>query len=245
MTQNDGNQTQRPQSLASQLSINLSGKADHVLIGLNWTAVVGPFGVGLAHSPTRGTSSCNGPPVPGSYAGQKLAELANLTNSENVFEKSIGYAAINAFHNRFDLEGNDTNGLDLIQDFGKQTVVVGQFPGLATRVPNAAVIERDSRMGCYPESAAADLLPNAKHVLITASALTNGSLSDLLSFTKDAHIVLVGPSAPLSPTLFDWGVNAICGFVAKNTEALLRTVMEGGAVAAMRPHGRFLTLERQ
>ncbi len=245
MTQSNGDQSQRPELLASQLSTNLSGKADHVFIGLNWTAVVGPLGVGLAHSPARGASGCNGLPAPGSYAGQKLAELASLTNSENVFEKSIGYAAINAFHNRFDLEGNDTNGLDLIQDFGKQTVVVGQFPGLATRVPNAAVIERDPKSGCYPESAAADLLPNAKHVLITASALTNGSLSELLTFTKGAHIVLVGPSAPLSPTLFDWGVNAICGFVAKNTEALLQTVMEGGAVAAIRPHGRFLTLKRQ
>ena len=245
MIQRNGDKSQRPEPLASQLSANLSGKADHVLIGLNWTTVVGPLGVGLAHSPARGTSGCNGLPAPGNYAGQKLAELASLTDSENVFEQSIGYAAINAFYNRFDLEGNCTNGLDLIQDFGKQTVVVGKFPGLATRVPNAAVIERDPRPGCYPESAAADLLPNAKHVLITASALTNGSLSDLLPFATDAHIVLVGPSAPLSPTLFDWGVNAICGFVAKNTEALLRTVMEGGAVAAMRPHGRFLTLERQ
>ncbi len=245
MTQSNGDQSLRPEPLASLLSTNLSGKADHVLIGLNWTAVVGPLGIGLAHSPARGTSGCNGLPAPGSYAGQKLSELARLTDSENVFEQSIGYAAINAFHNRFDLEGSDINGLDLIEDFGKRTVVIGQFPGLTTRVPNAAVIERDPRPGCYPESAAADLLPNAKHVLITASALTNGSFSDLLPFAKDAHIVLVGPSAPLSPTLFDWGINAICGFVARNTEALLRTIMEGGAVAAMRPHGRFLTLERQ
>lgn len=233
------------EAFVSQLSTNLSGHADQVLIGLNWTAVVGPLGVGLAHSPARGTSGCHGLPAPGTYAGQKLAELARLTAAENVFEQAIGYAAINAYHNRFDLEGSEKNGLDLIEDFGEQTVVIGQFPGLANRVPNAAVIERNPRPGCYPESAAADLLPNAKHVLITASAFTNGSLGGLLALTNDARIILVGPSAPLSPTLFDWGIDSVCGFVVRNSEALLRIIMEGGAVRAMRAHGRFLTLERQ
>ena len=76
MTQSNGDRSQRPELLASQLSTNLSGKADHVFIGLNWTAVVGPLGVGLAHSPARGASGCNGLPAPGSYAGQKLAEIA-------------------------------------------------------------------------------------------------------------------------------------------------------------------------
>jgi len=31
----------------------------------------------------------------------------------------------------------------------------------------------------------------------------------------------------------------------RNTEGLLQAAMEGGAVAAMRPHGRFLTLTRK
>ena len=87
MIQSNGDQSPHPEPLANQLSIGLSGNADQVLIGLNWTAVVGPLGVGLAHSPARGTSGCNGLPAPGSYTGQKLAELARLTDSDNVFEQ--------------------------------------------------------------------------------------------------------------------------------------------------------------
>jgi uncharacterized protein (DUF4213/DUF364 family) len=231
--------------MASRLSANVTGTADQVLVGLNWTVVVGPLGVGLAHSPARGTNGCNRLPASGSYAGQNLAKLARLTDSENVFEQAIGYAAINAHHNRFDLQGSEVNGLDLIEDHGEQTVVIGQFPGLMKRVPNAAVIEREPRPGCYPEEAAANLLPAAKQVLITGSTLTNGSLAGLLPIARHAFVALVGPSCPLNPLLFEFGIDAISGFVVRNTKALLNTAMEGGAVAAMRPHGRFLTLARE
>ena len=33
--------------LASRLSENVTGTADHVLVGLNWTVVVGPLGLKL------------------------------------------------------------------------------------------------------------------------------------------------------------------------------------------------------
>ena len=62
---------------------------------------------------------------------------------------------------------------------------------------------------------------------------------------KNAFVVIVGPSAPLSTNLFDFNVNAFSGYVAMNTDALIHTAMEGGAVSAIRPHGRFLTLMRQ
>ncbi len=231
-------------TIAETLSDGVSGRAETVLIGLNWTLVVGPLGVGLSHSPVRGTSGCSGLPAPGSYAGQKLAELAKLTKSDNVFENAIGYAAINAHHNRFDITGSEKNGLDMVEDHGERTVVVGQFPGLAKRLPNAAIIERDPRPGCYPEEAAETLLPNAKQVIITASAISNGSIAPLLNLSKNAFVIIVGPSAPLSTKLFDFNVNAVSGYIAINTDALIHTAMEGGAVSAMRPHGRFLTLMR-
>ena len=65
-----------------------------------------------------------------------------------------------------------------------------------------------------------------------------------LDLSKNAFVIIVGPSAPLSAKLFDFNVNAVSGYIAMNTDALIHTVMEGGAVSAMRPHGRFLTLMR-
>jgi len=239
---NAANSLGSQRSITEILSDGVSGRAETVLIGLNWTVVVGPLGVGLSHSPVRGTSGCSGLPMPGSYAGQKLTKLVELAQSQNVFETAIGHAALNAHYNRFDKEGLETNGLDMVEDHGEKTVVIGQFPGLSKRLPNAAIIDRNPSKGCYPEEAAEILLPNAKQVIITASTISNGSIEPLLKLAKNAFVVIVGPSAPLSTKLFDFGVDIISGFVTTNTKSIIHAIMEGGTVAAMRPHGRFLTL---
>ncbi len=236
--------TSRATDMLQALSRDLTGLAERVIVGLNWTMVQGPGGIGLSHSPARGTNGCYGLPAPGSYAGQKLVELARLATVENDFERAIGHAAINAHHNRFEITGSERNGLDLVEARGERTVVIGAFSGIEQRLPGAAVIEREPRPGYYPESAAETLLPKAEQVVVTASALSNGSLAGLLELARDAFVVLVGPSAPLGPALFEFGVDATSGFVAQNPDALAHVIMEGGTVSAMRPHGRFVTLFR-
>ena len=228
--------------LIKELSKNITGFADDVLVGLNWTVVVGPLGLGLAHSPAREVSGCVTLPKSGSYAGRNLVDLADLTNSENLFERSIGFAAINAHHNRFDLDGSEINGLDLIQDHGPQTIIVGQFPGLATRVPDAIIIERNPNNHSYAENVAEKLLPAAREVVITASTLTNGTLVKLLNLINKSFVIFLGPSAPLTPTLLEIGIDAICGFIVQNPDAVLKVVMEGGSVKSLKPHGKFLTI---
>jgi uncharacterized protein (DUF4213/DUF364 family) len=224
------------------LSKGLSGRAERVIVGLNWTLVQGPAGIGLCHTPARGTAGCNGLPRPGAYAGSTLADLAGLWPSENVFERAIGIAAVNAHWNRFDLEGSPVNGLDLIEDHGERTVVIGRFPGLEERIPGAAVIERKPGPGDYPEEAAETLLPKAKFAAITASAITNGTLPRLLKLAQSAFTMLIGPSTPISARLFDLGVNALSGFTVVDIEGATRTVAEGGAVRALRRYGRYVTL---
>lgn len=226
------------------LASDVSGAARRVVIGLNWTLVEGTNGAGLCHTPARGTAGCFGLPAPGRYAGQPLRELAALWLSENVFERAIGIAAVNAHWNVSELQGSPRNGLDLIEDRGSRTVVIGRFPDLAARVPGAAVVEREPRPGDYPEEAAPELLAHAEFAAITASTIANGSLPGLLGMIKSAKTVLVGPSTPLAPPLFDRGIHALSGFVAADLEGLVRTVQEGGGVRAMRPFGRFVTLER-
>ena len=138
--------------LYENLASGLTGTAHRVIVGLNWTLVEGPNGAGVSHTPTRGTNGCHALPDPGSYAGRDLSLLAALRNSDNVFEVTIAIAAINAFHNRTDLAGNTSNGLDLVKANGTKTVVIGRFPGLDQRLPGAAVIEREPGPGDYPES---------------------------------------------------------------------------------------------
>lgn len=226
------------------LIADLTGVAAQVIVGLNWTLVVGPNGAGMAQTPARGTAGCRSLPRAGTYSGQALASLASLRTSENVFERAVAVAAINAHWNRFDIEGDGANGLDLIENHGARTVVIGRFPGLADRLPGIAVVEREPRPGEYPESALPTLLAEAKYVAITASAIVNGSMAGILALCKSAFVLVLGPSTPLSPRLFDHGVDALSGFIARDVDKLARAVSEGAAVAALRPYGRYATIVR-
>lgn len=226
------------------LIADLTGVSAQVIVGLNWTLVVGPSGAGMAQTPARGTAGCRSLPRAGTYSGQALAALAALWNSDNVFERAVAVAAVNAHWNRFDIEGDGANGLDLIENHGVRTVVIGRFPGLADRLPGIAVVEREPRPGEYPESALPALLAEAKYVAITASAIVNGSMAEILALCKRAFVLVLGPSTPLSPRLFDHGVDALSGFIARDVDKLARAVSEGAAVAALRPHGRYATIVR-
>ena len=230
--------------LYKALSVGVSGVAERVIVGLNWTLVVGSDGAGMAQTPARGTAGCRSLPKPGSYAEQPLAALAQLWNSDNIFEHAIAVAAVNAHWNRYDVAASAENGLDLIENRSERTVVIGRFPGVAERYPGIAVVERDPRAREYPELALPDLLPNAEFVAITSSTIVNGSLPGILALCHGAFTVMIGPSTPLSPKLFELGIDALCGFVACDADNLAKAVSEGAAVAALKPHGRNATIRR-
>ena len=233
------------QRLDAALHNGITGRAKRVVIGLNWTYVEGPVGAGIVHTPPRGSEGCRSLPESGSYRGRTLANLAQLTASKNIFERVLGYAAINASHNRFDLEGEPVNGLDMIEPPGKQTVVIGRFPGLADKLPDAAVIEREPGPGDYPPEAASSLLPVANFIAITASSVSNGTLGKILALTPEtAFTILVGPSAPLCPALFDLGLDALSGLVPRELDATAQRISEGGTVSALKPLGRYVTIRR-
>jgi uncharacterized protein (DUF4213/DUF364 family) len=52
-------------------------------------------------------------------------------------------------------------------------------------------------------------------------------LEGLLSLCEKASIVMIGPTTPLSPLLFDYGIDVICGTQVVEAEKLIRTISEG------------------
>ena len=217
-----------------------------VLVGVNWTLVEGLDGCGLAQTPARGSAGCRPLEAAGRYAGRSLRALADLAGSDNRFEVAIGWAAINAHFNRRDLTGPSTNGLDLLAqtDAPGRTVVIGRFPDLERSLPGSLVIEREPRAGEYPESAAADLLPGAARVGITASALFDGSAERLIALAQGARIAVIGPSTPLAPRLHELGIAILAGMVVDKADEAARVVAEAGAVKALKRCGRFVALVR-
>ncbi len=216
--------------------------ASRVIAGLNWTLVEGPDGIGLAHSPARDAPGCRTAARLGDYAGTPLGKLARLALSWNPFEAAIGLAAINAHYNRHDLAGAAVNGLDHIARLPGRKLVIGRFPELERRIPDARVIERAPGPGDLPEAAADWLLGAADAVAVTASALGNLTLPRLLSSASGARMALVGPGTPLSPQLHAYGIEVLSGLVIEDGERAARAVAEGGAVKALKACGRQVTL---
>ncbi|MFQ5535250.1 MAG: Rossmann-like domain-containing protein [Sphingomonadales bacterium] len=231
------------QQLIADLTEDVSaGKAGRVIVGLNWTLVEGPEGIGLAQTPERGAAGCVPMAEAGSLAGRSLVDLAALAGSDNPIQSAIGFAAINAHYNRFDFGGAAINGLDALAGVKGPITAIGRFPGLAERLPGVRIIERSPRPGEYSEADAERLLGESEAAFITASALTNGTLTGLLAAARHCRVVLVGPSAPLAPCLIDRGIEVIAGLVVRDVESVEAAVVEGGAVRALKSHCRFVSL---
>ncbi|WP_182353973.1 DUF364 domain-containing protein [Flaviflexus huanghaiensis] len=166
-----------------------------------------------------------------SLVGRPLREAALLVRSWNLVESSIGVAAINAWYNnmeRADACGNrlpQSGAFDVHRPriTGKKVAVIGHFPSIESRLEEAGeltIIERNPRRGDYIDSAAEYLLPEQDAVFITGSTLVNKTLPRLLDLARGAYVVLTGPSTPLSPALYDWGVDGLSGLIISQPNVL-------------------------
>ena len=233
-----------------------AGKVRQVQIGLFWTAVVveegGAVRCGLAATMRAGNHAPGREPevrAAGTLAGLPARELIELACSDHPTEASVGLAAINALSQFSMGKSEDTSGEDFITRGGtdRNVAVVGHFPfveGLKERVKALWVLELNPRGDDLPADAAPDVLPRADVVAITATTLLNRTFDGLIRLCRpDAQVILLGPSTPLSPVLFDFGVTVLCGAVVDKIDPVLRGVSQGANFHQLRPLGaRFATI---
>jgi uncharacterized protein (DUF4213/DUF364 family) len=178
------------------------------------------------------------------------AELAGLIESPSFTEVAIGLATINALlppqpHAWVDLDARDF----LIQHgAGRNIAVIGHFPfvdGLKSNVGRLWVLELNPREGDLPAIAAAEILPQADIVAITATTLINKTFDGLMPHCRrDATVILLGPSTPLSPVLYEFGVNLLAGTVVVDPHSTLMGIGQGVSLHQLRQAGwiRFVTM---
>lgn len=209
------------------------------LIGRYWTLVETQRAVGMAMTFSGDERESRvRPPL----AGRPLSELAGYLTSWNLAEASLGLAAVNAHFNApTQVESWLARGLassDGVPVFtameeelaGRKVAVIGHFPDLERlrRRCELTVFERRPQEGDVPDYAEDYLLPHQEYVFITGTTLTNKTLPRLLTTCRDAFVVLVGPSVPLTPLWFDWGVDMLAGTVVLDGTQVWRTAQEGG-----------------
>ena len=160
-------------------------------------------------------------------------ELARMVYSESILEAVVGMATINSLLEIHEESCDVLNAGDLIAEKGrdKRVAIVGHFPfipKLRKITKELWVIEKNPQEGDFTEAEAENLVPQADIVGITGTAFTNHTIEHLLSLCNpEAYVVILGDTAPLSPVLFDYGVDAISGTKVIEPELALRCVSQG------------------
>jgi uncharacterized protein (DUF4213/DUF364 family) len=246
-------------NLINDLLVDLpDGKTEDIRMGAFWTAVVvkvsGRQQCGLAstlrqegHHHSGGNAMQNS----GTLLDYSARQLAELAASPRVMERSVGLAAINALLPRLEDRWQDINAADIIarHGAGKQVAIVGHFPftpRLREQVGNLQVLEQRPQGEDLPAEAAQSVIPQADIVAITGNTLLNHTFEELLALcSPNALVMVLGPSTPVSPVLFDYGVLLVSGTIVENIPGVLRAVCQGGNFRQVKQQGtRLVTIQK-
>ena len=234
------------------------GNVLEIEIGLFWTAVLvetegGQF-CGLAStmsSPEHGHAGQPAVRDAGRLHQYSARKLAELVRSQGHTEVSVGLAAVNALLPR-PRKFVDLPAEEYIARQGSQSrvAVIGHFPfveALRVNVQELWVLELNPQDGDFPASSAPEIIPQADILAITSTSLINHTLDGILRHRKPgAKVMLLGPSTPLTPLLFDFGIHVLSGSIVEDSEAVLRYVKQGANFRQIKKQGiRLVTMESE
>lgn len=196
-----------------------------------WTAVVSR-NCGLASTFREEHPSHGAVRGVGRLRGKSALELAQYAKSGNLLEASIGMATINSLIDIDETKCVTENALDILAEKGrgKNIAIVGHFPWIPKLRKLARklwVLEQRPQAGDLPAQEAEEILPQADVVAITGTSLINHTAEKLLELSKGSFVAMVGPTSPLSPVLFDWGIDVISGTKVIEPEKAICSISEG------------------
>jgi hypothetical protein len=204
-----------------------------VLVGAHWTVVCAArcgMAATLLDKGPHGERMVRGV---GHLAGGSALGLTQYALSDHLTEASIGLAAINALLPMGEDPVGEADAASVLLEWGRGSAVavIGHFPFLP-RLRQVArvlwVLEQRPGADELPATAAAEVLPKADVLAITSTTIINKTLEPLLALRRpEARVMLLGPTTPLSPALFEHGIHALSGVRVVDEAALLRTVGEG------------------
>jgi uncharacterized protein (DUF4213/DUF364 family) len=211
-----------------------------------WSRACGLASTGALNDHEHGVTFV---PEAGDLIGRSACELARLAYSDSPLEAGIGLAAINSLLEVDESLCVELNAGDLLTERGrgKNVALVGHFPfvpALREAAARLSVLELRPQPGDVGAGQAASIIPEADIVAITGSAFINHTIEGLLGLCRpDSLVIVLGPTTPLSPVLFDYGVDIVSGTLVVDPELALRCLSEGATFRQMRGV-RLLTMQR-
>lgn len=162
---------------------------------------------------------------------KSLRELAGLVSSDNMLAASLGMAAINCYWSGKNSDYVTVNAKDIVLDKGRgKTVgVIGHFPFLnkhREQYKELMIFEKSPQEGDWGEGDIPEQLPRADVVALTATTLANHTFHEVIRhMSPKSYKIILGPTTPLSPVLFDYGFHAVCGALIRDYDIVRKQVL--------------------
>ena len=219
-----------------------------VRLGLGYTAVqLDDESVGVAFTirggPGGGCSVLGGRRP---LAGGSAERLLGFLESDHPLEAAVGLATANAMANRPHPDFSSGDVLDSVELLSSDKVgMVGYFspvmPRLKKVVAEILIFElSDYKSSCQdallPAGEAIERLSECQAALLTATALVNHTMDDLLVAAEHCReVVVLGSSTLMSPAIFGpTPVTMLSGMVVDQPASLLQVVSEGGGTKSFK-----------
>jgi len=211
---------------------------DEVIVGAFTTLVKAGSRCGVS-STLRGNSPHYAPGRDKPLSTLNLREMAGLIQSEDLLQASVGMAAINAAASFHSHSYYPVKAQEIISAKGKGKVVgvIGHFPFLEklTGASRLLIFEKQPVNGDFHEKDIRRMLPEADVVAITGTTFINHTFEEVMEHARpDAFKIVLGPSTPFSPVLFNYGIDAVCGTRVTDFETVKQCVLEAMPVRQMR-----------
>lgn len=214
---------------------------EDVSVGIFWTFVRTQYGSGLCATAHRWIEDPPGALIAGAgtLVGMKVHELAACYRSSSLTARALSLAALSASCGPMACRCEKMRAQDLVAarcaaaDHPLRIALIGHFhfaDSLRQSGHTLDIFELDHRCepGDIPVSRAPALLRRADILLMTASTLITHATEELLSYVRpETYKMIVGPSVPLSPVLWDYGLDAVCGSVITDAEQVSLAVRQG------------------
>jgi uncharacterized protein (DUF4213/DUF364 family) len=220
-------------------SLDADYSIKHIIVGTHWTIIKSHFW-GMASTVMSDKPHGEGSIKEAGFLQQMSAkELDSYAQSDNSFEASIGLACINSLipvpREKFII----SNAFDAIAEksMGKTLAIFGHFPQmdhLRAISKSLSIFELNPGKDEYKLDKIPEILPAADVVAITSNSIINHTLDLILPFLKpDAFTIMVGPSTPLSPVLFDYGISMLAGIRVVDSKLMVQSVSQGATFRQM------------
>jgi len=174
--------------------------------------------------------------------GSTLREAAGLLLEQSQpFMLSLGLAALNCSLDPPACE-RGVDALDILAQKGRgaEVALVGHFPfteRLRREAGRLHLLELRDVPGRTPPEDWDRVLGRCRVAGVTATALLTRSLAYFLNRAGQGYVVILGPSTPLAPVLFEQGASALAGSLITDPSSVLRGIEQGGCYRDLKKLG--------